>query len=68
MTGCRPSPDRLPLLARCYCGELATLRSASGRWFCADHLPRRDAAAVPAPETPVRRRTESPPQLELPLR
>ncbi len=34
-------PPSLPIVATCLCGALATARSETGRYFCAEHLPRR---------------------------
>ncbi|MGE7416991.1 hypothetical protein [Methylobacterium tarhaniae] len=51
----RRSPA-LPILATCLCGALAIARSATGRWFCAEHLPRRDGPPeARAPKAPTRR-------------
>ncbi len=40
---------------RCLCGAMATERAEGGRFFCAEHLPRREAVPpVPRPATPAR--------------
>ncbi|GJD66431.1 hypothetical protein [Methylobacterium frigidaeris] len=54
------APHRLtpPILVTCLCGALANDRSATGRWFCAEHLPRRDAPPAPPRREPVSTRPE----------
>jgi len=47
----RPAPPSI--IVTCLCGALATVRSEAGRWFCAEHVPQRDAPpASPRPTPP----------------
>ncbi|RVU14938.1 hypothetical protein [Methylobacterium oryzihabitans] len=39
-------------MATCLCGRLATERSEAGRYFCAEHLPRRAPVPPPRPAPP----------------
>ncbi|ACL62091.1 hypothetical protein [Methylobacterium nodulans] len=67
----RHPPDRRPpapsIVCRCLCGQLATVHSEAGRWFCAEHLPTRAPVPPPVARPPARIRPDGGRQLELPL-
>ncbi|MFH6780920.1 MULTISPECIES: hypothetical protein [Methylobacterium] len=49
-------PASPSIIVTCLCGALATVRSEAGRWFCADHVPRRDTPPDTRPsKAPARR-------------
>lgn len=53
------------VVVRCLCGAMGTERSEGGRFFCAEHLPRREAVPPVARAAPPARPPAAPRQRDL---